>query len=150
MPIETPKQLLAQVRRLQSAQPRTARYASKLKTAGIWSDESAWYSSQKEHWEGWLRHYNGPGAYGRKVSNRSAEFVYNHIVCPPMLMWLAEASGVTSARLAAAQKAALAAGDRLQSHCSAIREVIPWEAAKSALLATAGARMTQSRTPANT
>jgi hypothetical protein len=56
----------------------------------------AWYESQKEHWIGWLFHYNVPGAYNRKVTaGRDARFVYNHIVCPGMLTYLADASGIS-------------------------------------------------------
>lgn len=32
--------------------------------------------------------------YGRKEKHPSAEFAYNHIICPPMVLWLGEASGV--------------------------------------------------------
>lgn len=53
---------------------------------------SVWYESQKEHWVGWLYHCNSPGAYGRKItSGRDARFVYNHVVCPGLLAYLAEA-----------------------------------------------------------
>ena len=52
----------------------------------------AWYGSQKEHWLGWLREYNGPGAYGRQTGkSRDAKFAFNHGQCAPMLFWLAEA-----------------------------------------------------------
>lgn len=30
----------------------------------------AWYSSQKEHWLGWLAEYDRPGAYGRVVGQQ--------------------------------------------------------------------------------
>jgi hypothetical protein len=56
---------------------------------------------------GWLSEYNGPGAYSRKAwRGRSAEFVYNHIGCPPMLLWLAEVTGLPKAKLLAAKRAA--------------------------------------------
>ena len=49
-----------------------------------------WYLTQKEHWIGWLLEYNGPGAYGRKTTDgRDAKFVYNHVVQPEMLVYLA-------------------------------------------------------------
>src|SRR5258706_9307900 len=55
----------------------------------------------------WLSEYNGPGAYSRKAwRGRSAEFVYNHIGCPPMLLWLAEVTGLPKAKLLAAKRAA--------------------------------------------
>jgi hypothetical protein len=41
---------------------------------------------------GWVGYQNMTvPAYGRKTaSGRSAEFVYNHINCPPVLLWLAD------------------------------------------------------------
>jgi hypothetical protein len=29
--------------------------------------KKAWYRTQKEHWLGWLREYNGPGYYSRQT-----------------------------------------------------------------------------------
>jgi hypothetical protein len=87
----------------------------------------AWYSSQKEHWLGWLVEYDGPGAYGRSNwANRSAEFVYNHIQCAPMLLWLAEALSVSTDRLQQASEAVKAAGARSASQCAALRIQLPW------------------------
>ena len=58
-------------------------------------DPSKWYKTQKEHWLGWLSEYHGPDAYGRRSDNkRDAEFAYNHIVEPKMLLWLIETAGV--------------------------------------------------------
>lgn len=84
-----------------------------------------WYRHQKEHWQGWLREYSGPGAYGRKSGQRDAAFVYNHIRCTPMLMWLAEAVGVTRVRLMRALAAATR-GSSAASQCAALRREIPW------------------------
>ena len=86
-----------------------------------------WFESQKEHWVGWLFHYNSAGAYGRKTtSGRDARFVYNHVVNPGLLLYLAEASGVEgkivrSARRAASMKVGMAA------QSGAIRRAIPWD-----------------------
>jgi len=56
-------------------------------------DPRVWYTTQKEHWLGWLHEYDGPGAYGRiPGKQRDAKFAYNHIVEPKMLLWLIEAS----------------------------------------------------------
>lgn len=55
-----------------------------------------WYSSQKKHWLGWLSQY----PWGK-----SAEFVYNHLKCAPMLAWLAEATGVSKVELTSASDA---------------------------------------------
>jgi hypothetical protein len=64
-----------------------------------------WYRTQKEHWIGWLFEYNGPGAYGRQtLEGRDAKFVYNHVVEPELLLYLAKASGVPSGRVASARK----------------------------------------------
>ena len=30
-----------------------------------YGDPNVWYPNQKEHWLGWLREYDGPGAYDR-------------------------------------------------------------------------------------
>lgn len=83
-----------------------------------WSRAGAWYKTQKEHWLGWLAEYRGPGYYGRKNSHRSAEFVYNHIVCPPMVLWLAEASGIPKPMVAKAAQAALSARSTLAARCN--------------------------------
>ena len=85
-----------------------------------------WYSSQKEHWLGWLKEYDGPGFYGRQDSNRTAEFVYNHINCPPMVLWLGEACGLPKALVVEAKTEALAAKPSRASQCAAIRNLIPW------------------------
>ena len=105
----------------------TAEFERALTKRGIWSRSRASYTSQKGHWLGWLSEYHGPGYYGRKNSRRSAEFVYNHIVCPPMVLWLAEASGMPKARVAEATQAALSARPQLQAQSAAIRKCIPWE-----------------------
>jgi hypothetical protein len=122
----TPKSLRTKISKLRVAAPITKAYAKALMERGIWSDEGVWYSSQKEHWMGWLSQYDGPGAYGRKTwGGRSAEYVYNHIGCPPMLLWVAEAAGVSRKALLSAKRSALASRKRI-SNCAAIREEIPW------------------------
>ena len=64
-----------------------------------------WYLTQKEHWIGWLFEYNSPGAYRRKAtSGRDARFVYNHVVQPEMLVYLAEAAGVDRTSVARAKR----------------------------------------------
>ncbi len=96
---------------------------------GVWRSEGVWYKSQKEHWLGWLSEYDGPGAYDRKTrQGRSARFVYNHINCPPMLLWLAEAVGVPKGKVLAAKRSALATSKTRGGHCAAIRKAIPWQA----------------------
>jgi len=64
-----------------------------------------WYRTQKEHWTGWLRNYDGLGYYGRLRWDRDAQFVYNHVQCAPMLLWLAEAAGAPLEKVAEASMA---------------------------------------------
>lgn len=119
--------LMRKIARLPPVLPVTARFERALTKQGSWSREGVWYRSQKQHWTGWLSEYQSPGAYGRKGGdNRDAEFTYNHIVCPPMLLWLAEASGVPQDVLSRAVRDALAASPSLPSKCAAVRRNVPW------------------------
>jgi hypothetical protein len=121
----TPKALARSLRRLPASAKKTSAFERRL--PGPWRKNEVWYSSQKEHWLGWLSEYDGPGAYDRKTnSGRSAEYVYNHIVCAPMLVWLAEALKIESKQLNAAIKAALAARPTMMSQSAAVRRIIPW------------------------
>jgi hypothetical protein len=86
------------------------------------------------HWLDWLSEYDGPGAYGRKTPViRSAEFAYNHVVCPPIVLWLGEASGVKTSLIMQAKKSALGASRKLQGKCAAIRRIVPWSMIKESL-----------------
>ncbi len=124
----TPIGLARKIKALLATRPITASYKRALVVRRIWSSEGVWYKSQKEHWLGWLSEYNGPGAYDRKTQRgRSAQFVYNHINCPPMVLWLAEAAGVPKARVLAAKRSALATCRSRGSHCAEIRKIIPWQ-----------------------
>lgn len=99
-----------------------------------------WYVSQKEHWVGWLFHYNSPGAYNRKVTDgRDAKFVYNHIVCPSLLTYLAGAAGVSRTLVRQAKKIEASGGTEMQ-RAGAIRRIVPWDLVQSALLANGYAR----------
>lgn len=122
----TPLQLAARIRSLRETVPITTEFERALTRREIWSKNRAWYTTQKEHWLGWLSEYRGSGYYGRKNFHRSAQFAYNHIVCPPMVLWLAEASGVAKVKVAEAKGAALSA-KTLQAQSAAIRRIIPWE-----------------------
>jgi hypothetical protein len=95
----TATQLSAGIRKLRAQARITAEFEHVIVRRGTWNRDGVWYTSQKEHWLGSLSEYGGPGYYGRKNSHRSAEFISNHIVCPPMVLWLAEASGVPKTRL---------------------------------------------------
>ena len=81
----TPDQLRRRISKLSERQPLTIRLERSLATADPFR-RPPWYRSQKEHWLGWLREYDGPGYFGRRDWGRSAEFVYNHVVCPPMVL----------------------------------------------------------------
>lgn len=88
----------------------------------------AWYSSQKEHWQEWLRHYHTTGPYGRKPKPTiKASSVYNRIMCPPMIFWLPEAVGVEENFLRLAMKKSLEAKPNHASRSAAIRHVLSWK-----------------------
>lgn len=76
----TPAALLRIVRRLPASTPVADRVPAR--------------TPHKKHWMGWLKDYDGPGAYGRSYHDRSAEYVYNHLKSPGMLLWINEAAGV--------------------------------------------------------
>lgn len=106
---------------------------SKLSEDERIDNPKVWYRSQREHWLGWLEGYESPGAYGRKVtSGRDARFVYNHVVEPKMLLYLAEASGVDASRVAEARKYA-EAGPTMMARSAWIRRYVPWEVVEAAL-----------------
>ncbi len=109
----SPRILAHKIRSLPPKCRITMDFEDNLTDLQVWDKRDVWYSSQKEHWLGWLRQYDGPGYYGRKNPQRSAEFVYNHIGCPPMLLWLGEACRIPRQRVMEAKRAALAAGPKL-------------------------------------
>ncbi|MBQ7806350.1 hypothetical protein [Rhodococcus sp. (in: high G+C Gram-positive bacteria)] len=117
--------LLAVMGRLSSAQPLTEAYEVGFAAHGVW------YSSQKEHLLGFWGEYNTPGAYNRKHTDRDAKFAYNHLRCPPGLLWLAEALGEERAVLERGIDAIKAAGPNLSSQCAAFRKVVPWSRIES-------------------
>jgi hypothetical protein len=131
----TPKGLARKIGKLRVTAPIIASYERALIARGIWDNHGVWYTSQQEHWIGWLSQYEGPGAYNRKSwKGRSAEFAYNHVRCPPMLLWLAEMAGVSKKNVLAARRSALKAPRNLGSQCAALREAIPWALVESSLL----------------
>lgn len=85
-----------------------------------------WYTSQKQHWLGWLGEYEGPGAYGRKNWNRDAKFAYNHVVCPELLMYLIHAIPLKNELLDHAE-IAYKTGNTEMEKSGAIRKVVRWE-----------------------
>ncbi|MCC6174003.1 MAG: hypothetical protein IT305_01760 [Chloroflexi bacterium] len=96
-----------------------------------------WFTTQKEHWLGWLRQYDGPGAYNRIPASQlprphDAKWVYNHVVNPYMLFWLVETAGVRPERVEAARNG-LAADASLMARAGAIRRHVPWADIAAAL-----------------
>ncbi len=129
----TPQQLLRHIQTLPADTPKHLALSDDLaEGAGI---GRAWYKHQKEHWQGWLGAYNGPGAYNRKEwASRDAKFIWNHIQCAPMLYWLAEALDLPDDDLDLAYHDILAAPKRYASQCAALRRVFPWSSVEQALL----------------
>lgn len=85
-----------------------------------------WYKTQKEHWLGWLKEYDGPGYYSRVPDmNRTAEYAYNHIVEPKMLLYLLGAAGV-DAKLVTAATRAVRRSRTMMEKSAAIRRLVPW------------------------
>lgn len=114
----TPKQLLRIVRRLPASTP----IADTIKPP-------ARYKTHKEHWIGWLSEYDGPGFYGRKNPNRDARYIWNHIQNVGMLIWLAEAVGVSPPDVARAYTHSLPDGRHaftVARQCKAARRAVPW------------------------
>lgn len=94
------------------------------------------YNTQKDHWLGWLGLHPGRGTYARKSGeNRDAQYVYNHIVEPKMLLWLIEAAGVEPALISAAKRASSEART-LPAKSSSIRRHVPWSTVANALWKT--------------
>lgn len=91
-----------------------------------------WYTTQWQHWQGWLGHYNGPGAYGRKNWDRDAKFAYNHVVCPGLLLYLIRAIPLQPESIIAAEDAERGA-ITLMAKAGAIRKIVPWEMIYQAL-----------------
>ena len=91
------------------------------------------YTTQRAHWLGWLGDTPGTGSYERKTPpNKGAEYVYNRIVEPKMLLWVIEAAGVR-ASLVAQSKTAAVVGSTLAGKSKAIRQVVPYSVVADAL-----------------
>ncbi len=84
------------------------------------------YTTQKDHWLGWLNPDLKTGTFPRKGGpGRDAKYVYNHIGEPKMLLWLLSASGVSTELVQAAALSAESAPS-LAGKCAAIRKTVPW------------------------
>ena len=96
-------------------------------------DPNKWYTTQKEHWLGWLADYHGPGAYNRQTGKiRDARYAYNHIQEPKMLLWIIEAARVDQDMIKEV-KAVSARLTIMQQQSAAIRRIVPWETLARAL-----------------
>lgn len=89
------------------------------------------YTTQRDHWLGWLGVGNGTGSYERSSETR-AKVVYNRIVEPKMLLWLIEAAKVDPARLKQATEGASAAS-ALAGKSKAIRLSVPYSVVADAI-----------------
>ena len=95
---------------------------------------NALYGSQKQHWLEWLDDYAMRATLGGDTYNvRSAGFIYNRIMCPPMLYWLAEGARVPDFILDDAYHAVVAAPPRPGSRCAALRRALPWRSVEFSL-----------------
>ena len=149
--IETHSHLRRVIHQLSPKSPLTNRFSERWRklrnrVVGQLERKRVWYKTQHEHWLGWLGEYDGPGGYNRKNSDRSAEFVYNHIVNPQMLIYLAEAVKVNPVLLAKAMKAALSHRASMSAMSSAIRRIIPWTIVERALMGDSKLLSTTCRT----
>ncbi|CEJ86867.1 conserved hypothetical protein [Hyphomicrobium sp. GJ21] len=117
----TPQQLIKKIRALPERAPHTEALEKLL------LKKPTWYVSQKEHWLGWLSEYGTSGAYGRIGRDYDAAFAYNHCGCPPMVLWLGEASRVDGYLVARAARLARQNTSTFSAKCAGIRKVISWE-----------------------
>ena len=103
------------------ALPATMPQSDKLHKSG--------YASHKDHWVAWLRGYYGPGFYGRSNWDRDARYVYQHLNCGPMIVWLNEAAGEDPALIRRTIVEMQRAGGRAQTEAMIARHLLPWERA---------------------
>lgn len=96
------------------------------------------YTTQKDHWLGWLNPTSGTGTYPRAdAPNRNARYVYNHIMEPKMLLWLVSAAQVEINKVQAASQAASSAAS-MAGASAAIRKAVPWPVVAAALERSSG------------
>lgn len=116
--------------------PEHKQYSQKLEAHPLLAiNRDPWYKSQKEHWLGWLGDYDGPGFYQRKThAGRDAKYIYNHIMCSPMLLYLPEALGVSTELIKKAYDEVIKTNDpKMAKQCRTIRSIISFEVVKEYL-----------------
>lgn len=110
--------------------PNHGKYSQKLEAhKRLAINRIPWYKSQKEHWLGWLGDYDGPGFYQRKThAGRDAKYIYNHIMCSPMVLYLPEALGLSTELIRNAYDAVIKVNDpKMAKQCAIVRSIIPFE-----------------------
>ena len=110
--------------------PEHKQYSQKLEAHTLLAiNRDPWYKSQKEHWLGWLGDYDGPGFYQRKThAGRDAKYIYNHIMCSPMLLYLPEALGLSTELIKKAYDEVIRTNEpKMAKQCRTIRSIIPFE-----------------------
>ena len=128
--VSSPQDLRRRIARLPMRQPITEAYEAKLMRRGLRSA----YPSQQHHWVAWLGAYDGPGFYGRQRWDRSARFVFNHVQCPAMLLWLGEATKLQANIIRLAAQMDLKSQLALPTRCSEIRRLVAWAEVERRLL----------------
>jgi hypothetical protein len=98
-----------------------------------------WYRSQCEHMLGWMVVQEcQERKKGKDPLAVDAMGMWGRLKCSPLMFWLAECSGVSDDTLVRAQEMAVAAA-RINDkdgdpHGKMMREVLPWEIIKQAIL----------------
>jgi len=116
--------------------PEHGSYSKNLEaTKHLAINREPWYRSQKEHWLGWLKEYDGPGYYDRAThSGIEARTIYNRVQNSAMVLYLPEALGVSKALIKKAYENALKADAvSMSKQCGVIRKLIPWETVQKAI-----------------
>ena len=121
---------IKKLRKLNTPTPITEKFEGKGKVDFI---KTTWYENQGQHWEGWVGGYSGSGFYNRKNNQRTAKFIYNHIMCPPMFIWLAETLGIEKNTILMAVNEA-SKTEKYQEQCRIIRNYLTWEMMQKELL----------------
>jgi len=110
--------------------PSHSHFSQKLEANPLLAiNRNPWYKSQKEHWMGWLGEYDGPGFYERKThTGRDAKYIYNHIMCSPMLLYFPDSLGVSAELIKKAYDEVIKTNDpKMATQCRTIRSIIPFE-----------------------
>lgn len=115
LPRYTPGQLLARVRTFQEFLPISAKL-----------ELSEHHESHRDHWIKWLDEYDGPGFYNRKDHNRDASYIYSHLQCAPMIVYLGEAAGVATETVQRAAHACVHSHGNRSAVSAATRRIMPW------------------------